>query len=61
MQMKLVNSDGMDVGVDSRGRKQDGTVWRHFAVGLEGAEYDKLSGTEAELFDQIIESACLVP
>jgi hypothetical protein len=60
-QSKLVGSDGTQRGLDSRGQKTDTTRWRHFGVGAEGAEYDNASNHEASLFDNIIETACLVP
>jgi hypothetical protein len=62
--LELTDSGGMELGVDMRGQKQDGTLWRHFGVfasGLEGAEYENLSPADAAVFDQIIESACVVP
>jgi hypothetical protein len=60
-QAKVVASDGTEIGLDSRGQKPDRTLWRHFGVRAEGAEYNNASHQEAALFDSIIDTACLVP
>ena len=60
-QSKLIGFNGTEIGLDSRGQKPDMTVWRHFGVRTEGAEYDKASDRDAALFDRIIETACLGP
>ena len=60
-QSKVVTSNGTEIGLDSRGQKPDMTVWRHFGVQAEGAEYSSASDRAAALFDSIIETACLVP
>jgi hypothetical protein len=56
-----VASDGTERGLDSRGEYNDTTLWRHFGVGAEGAEYYHASKRDAGFFDNIIETACLVP
>ena len=60
-QAKVVASNGTEIGLDSRGQKTDTTLWRHFGVWAEGAEYDNASSHDAALFDGVIETACLVP
>jgi hypothetical protein len=60
-QAKVVAPDGTEIGLDSRGQKPDTTFWRHFGVRTEGAEYDNASDRDAAMFDNIIETACLVP
>jgi len=60
-QTKLLNMDGTEIGLDSRGRKRDTSIWRWFGVWAEGAEYENASAEDAALFDKIIDSACLIP
>jgi hypothetical protein len=60
-QTKLVNRDGNEIGLDSRGKRDDQRSWRWLGVWAEGAVYENASPEDAALFDQIIDSACLVP
>jgi hypothetical protein len=60
-QAKVIESDGTEIGLDSRGQNPDTTAWRRFGVRAEGAEYDNASERYAALFDNIIDTACLAP
>ena len=60
-QTKLLDMEGTEIGLDSRGRKRDQSSWRWFGVLTEGAVYKDASAEDAALFDQIIDSACLIP
>jgi hypothetical protein len=60
-QTKLLDADGATIGLDSKGQTHDHTRWRRFAVGSEGAVYENASADDVGIFDQIVESACLIP
>jgi hypothetical protein len=60
-QTKLLDSKGATIGIDSRGETHEHTRWRRFTIGAEGAVYENVSAAHAALFDQIVESACLIP
>jgi hypothetical protein len=60
-QTKLLNMDGTEIGLDTKGTKPDKSRWHRFGVWAEGAVYENASAEEAALFDQIIISACLIP
>jgi hypothetical protein len=60
-QTKLLGPDGIEIGLDSRGKKHNGTTWRWFRVVGQGGEYEDAFTEEAALFDQIVNSACIIP
>lgn len=60
-QTKLLSLDGHEIGLDSKGKKHDQSSWRWFGVYSEGGKYENASTEDAELFDQILDSACLIP
>jgi hypothetical protein len=60
-QSKLLNPDGEEIGLDSKGTKRDKGSWRWFGVWTEGGEYENASPGDAALFDRILDSACLIP
>lgn len=60
-QTKLLKPDGTEIGLDSRGDKGDKSIWRWFGIGSEGGEYENASAENTALFDQILDSACLIP
>jgi len=60
---KVVNAGAEEIGQDSFGRLENGKIWRHTFVGtrgMDGAQY-QAGEADAELFNQIINSACSVP
>ena len=54
---------GSSWGIDSRGVFKDGTRWRsaNFAIGQEYVRYKGATAEAAAYFDDIIDSACLLP
>lgn len=60
-QTKLLNPNGTEIGLDSRGKKGDKSNWRWLGVWAEGGDYENASAEDARLFDQILDSACLIP
>ena len=54
-------SNGGVIGGDNWGRLPNGKMWRHAAIGLEGARYEDVSPENAAVFDRIINSACWIP
>jgi len=61
-QRNLRNADGKVFGEDGRGHLKSGGNWRHFAIfGEGGALYRDASEQDAQIFDQIIDSVCIVP
>jgi hypothetical protein len=60
-QTKLLNIDGTEIGLDSRGKKRDKSSWRWFGVSAVGAVYENASVEDAVIFDQIIDSASMIP
>jgi hypothetical protein len=61
-QRNAVASDGQLVGMDSWGQQRDGGIWRWTAVlGEGGSRYRNTPPEQANLFDQIVNSACEVP
>jgi hypothetical protein len=55
-------NEGGRIGLDTVGHVPDGKMWRQMAVlGEGGARYQDISPENAALFDQIINSACLIP
>jgi hypothetical protein len=60
-QRNLTAADGRVIGMDSWGHMRNGAWWRWTAVAGSGAVYKNVSTEEAQLFDQIISSMCIVP
>jgi hypothetical protein len=60
-QRKVLNPDGDEIGLDSKGTKRDKGGWRWFGVWAEGGEYENAPPEDAALFDRILDSACLIP
>jgi len=60
-QTKLLNLEGREIGLDSKGKKHDQSSWRWFGILAEGGEYESASPEDAALFDRILDSACLIP
>jgi hypothetical protein len=60
-QNKLLNPDGDEIGLDSKGTIRNKGRWRWFGVLAEGGEYENVLPEDAALFDQILDSACLIP
>jgi hypothetical protein len=60
-QRSIVSSKDHLVGLDSWGRLNDGTLWRQIFVSGEGARYSKASEDDANFFNQIIDTFCVVP
>jgi hypothetical protein len=52
--------EGGVIGGDTWGRLPNGNMWRHMAIGLEGAMYRDVNSENAALFDRIINSACWI-
>jgi hypothetical protein len=59
-QRNLVTVHGDVIGEDSRGSEPNGTKWRHAGIVGSGAEYRNASAEDVPLFDQIINSMCIV-
>jgi hypothetical protein len=60
-QRNVTFPDGAPIGIDTSGHMSDGTSWRQMGGVLgSGARYIA-SANEANLFDKIINSACLTP
>ncbi|HME57872.1 MAG TPA: hypothetical protein VKF63_06005, partial [Terracidiphilus sp.] len=53
-------SEGGVIGTDTWGRLSNNKMWRHMAIGLEGARYQDVNPENATLFDRIINSACWI-
>lgn len=53
-------SEGGVIGTDTSGRLPNDKIWRHIAIGLEGARYQDVNSENAALFDRIINSACWI-
>jgi hypothetical protein len=61
-QRNVEASKGKSFGIDSSGRFANGRRWRQTAIlGQGGARYLDAAETDANLFDRIIDSICLVP
>jgi hypothetical protein len=60
-QRNLLTSNGETMGEDSWGQLKSGLSWRHTGGLGSGARYRDANKDEAHLFDQIIDSICMVP
>jgi hypothetical protein len=59
-QRNIVDASGKQLGIDSQGREQNQIFWRVLAMpGLETVEFRESSSKTADLFNEIIDSACL--
>lgn len=59
-QRSVVNNKGGTIGLDTRGKAVDGNWWRQTSIISDGARY-RAPEEVATLFDQIVNSACLIP
>lgn len=61
-QRNVTAPDGRLLGMDSWGRLHDGRQWRQTAVlGAGGSRYQNVTARDVELFDEIVNSLCLIP
>lgn len=61
-QRNIVEPNGQNTGMDSRGKLKTGGLWRQTAVpGIGGARYGDASAEDAPVFDKIIDSICFLP
>lgn len=59
-QRNVVDADGRQIGIDSRGLQGNKIFWRILAIpGLETVEFYVSSQETADLFDRTIDSACV--
>lgn len=49
-----------NLGVDVRGRSEDGTYWRYLGFWSEAVMYSEVTKDEAAVLDQIIDSVCFL-
>jgi hypothetical protein len=59
-QRNVVDADGKELGLDSRGTRASGQSWRRMGLFSQGGEYESTRENVA-LFDRILNSACLDP
>lgn len=59
-QRKVVSAADGVIGIDSWGKLRNGEKWRQTAIVSQGARYDAAKPDDAALFDEIIDSLCLV-
>jgi hypothetical protein len=60
-QRNLVLSDGGAIGVDSWGQSRSGGTWRQTAALGEGARYRGVTPESTRIFDEVVNSVCIVP
>jgi hypothetical protein len=57
-QRDIVNSEGLAIGLESRGVFKNGQAWHWTVIGSEGANYDGARPEDVQLFDRIVDSVC---
>jgi hypothetical protein len=59
-QRNVLSAEGKTIGVDSRGVQENGNSWRVVVIpGQETVEYDGATRETSDIFDRIIDSACV--